>query len=109
MAHTKHSWANTAWPFIIDIAANYDPERRGARVATRRFFQEVLPGLIPCLICASNYRGHLKQHPVERALTSSERLLAWIHQLRNSIRRDNHQPTESIATFRARVRNLIGG
>jgi hypothetical protein len=71
-------WGPLGWGFMISVSLAY-PERPTARemIAYRNFYKAI-GEVLPCPICAENYRAHLTQVPIEDYLVSRGWLFKWL-------------------------------
>ena len=79
-------WGPHAWFFLETITMAYSTEPTfQEKKAAEKFFKS-LGTMIPCEKCRTNYKKHLKKHPLsEEVLSSRDNLFKWIVDVHNSV------------------------
>ena len=82
-------WGPPFWTTLHYIAMGYPSTPTVAVQASYRSFFESLDAVIPCNVCSSNYRAHLRDHPVAGYLDSPDRLFRWTVDIHNVVNREH--------------------
>lgn len=92
-------WGPALWRAIHFIALGYPAVPTEADAAAYRAFFEGLDRVIPCEVCAVNYRRHLQELPIDGYLLGSARgegspsLFEWTVLLHNIVDRELGKPS----------------
>jgi Erv1 / Alr family len=77
------------WKTMHHIALSYPtPPTQRERQAYQAYFEN-LHEVIPCKVCAANYRDHLKELPVSDFMTDAFTLFSWTVKVHNIVNRIN--------------------
>jgi Erv1 / Alr family len=90
-------WGPFMWKTIHHIALSYpSPPAPEERRAYRAFFEN-LHEVIPCKVCAANYRQHLKELPVSEFLVDAFSLFSWTVHMHNLVNKMNGKAEWSVS------------
>ena len=90
-------WGPALWRAIHFIALGYPTVPTEADAAAYRAFFESLDKVIPCEVCANNYRRHFAEIPIDGFLlggrgNGSQTLFDWTVELHNVVDRELGKP-----------------
>lgn len=89
-------WGKHMWFSIHFIALDYPETPSVEDMSTYKFFYENLYKVLPCYRCAENYKRHLKELPIDNALSSRDALFAWTVEFHNLVNKLTHKPLMSL-------------
>ena len=86
------TWGPHGWKFIHFITMAYpDHPSRYDKQNYKNFFLN-LSHVIPCSLCADNYKDHLRQYPLtEEVLSNQENLMKWGIKMHNLVNEENQK------------------
>jgi len=96
MKTVKYSWGKPLWISIHNIALSF-PENPTPH--DRMVYKEFYIGLgnvIPCKICAGNYKEHLKEIPIDQFLYNRIDLFRWTVDIHNIVNKQNGKKIWSV-------------
>jgi hypothetical protein len=91
---TTDVWGPALWRAIHFIALGYPSVPTEADAVSYRAFFESLDKVIPCAVCASNYRRHMDEIPIDGYLlgvgrgSGGKTLFEWTVELHNVVDRE---------------------
>lgn len=88
-------WGAHLWATIDSILIVFDPASPESVEFTLLFFHS-LQGVIPCFDCRNHYCLYYRDHPLQDALVSKQRLLEWVLTLKNAIQERLGRPTTTL-------------
>lgn len=94
MGISPKRWGKEGWKFIHYVALTYPSKPTEKDKAKYLKFFESLQDVLPCEICASHFREHMKQHPIK--LETNRELFNWTVDIHNIV---NTQNGKKILTY----------
>lgn len=85
---SPYNWGKHYWYVIHLTALAYHDTPSMDEVATYKAFYENFGAILPCKKCRANYKRHLQELPISKALSSRQELFAWTVQLHNIVNRE---------------------
>lgn len=94
---TPNEWGPRLWTSIHLIAMGYPGKPSDIHKQRYKEFFTNLQGVIPCAICANNYKKHLEEDlPLtDENLSSNHKLVNWTIDLHNLVNKENGKKTYS--------------
>lgn len=84
----QKDWGPSAWSFIHYVALGYPDNPTENDKDNYKNFYYSLQNTLPCPKCAKNYQRHLKDIPIEEALSNSEELFKWTIDIHNEVNKE---------------------
>jgi FAD-linked sulfhydryl oxidase len=79
-------WGPKAWFFIHSVALNYPEYPTKSEKENYKIFFSSLENVLPCSVCAHNYKKHLKELPItDNVLASKKNLFLWTVKMHNKV------------------------
>lgn len=94
MGISPKRWGKEGWKFIHYVALTYPSKPTEKDKAKYLKFFESLQDVLPCEICASHFREHMKQHPIK--METNRELFNWTVDIHNIV---NTQNGKKILTY----------
>lgn len=94
MGISPKRWGREGWKFIHYVALTYPSKPTEKDKAKYLKFFESLQDVLPCEICASHFREHMKQHPIK--METNRELFNWTVDIHNIV---NTQNGKKILTY----------
>jgi hypothetical protein len=89
---TPDIWGPKLWKSIHFIALAYPASPNDEQKKNYKLFYESLANVIPCSICANNYKDHLKELPLNEAvLKDRETLVKWTIDVHNLVNKETNK------------------
>jgi hypothetical protein len=89
---TPDIWGPKLWKSIHFIALAYPVNPTDDQKKNYKLFFESLSNVIPCSICANNYKDHLKELPLNEAvLKDRETLVKWTIDVHNLVNKETNK------------------
>ena len=78
-------WGPSAWDFLHTITFNYPSRPTQSDMEQAILFFKSLGNMLPCVVCQEHYKENIKKFPIELAVISRERLIAWLVNIHNQV------------------------
>jgi hypothetical protein len=89
---TPDIWGPKLWMSIHFIALAYPISPTDEHKKNYKTFYESLQYVLPCSLCANNYKEHLKIKPLnDSVLKDKESLVKWTIDMHNLVNKDNNK------------------
>lgn len=89
---TPDIWGPKLWMSIHFIALAYPISPTDEHKKNYKTFYETLQYVLPCSLCANNYKEHLKIKPLnDSVLKDKESLVKWTIDMHNLVNKDNNK------------------
>lgn len=86
-------WGRPMWDSLYYICASYPDSADQDEQETIKTYFTIIGRLLPCEICRSNYKNHIKKHPITNdVLKSRYDLINWLISIDNEIRSMHGKP-----------------
>jgi hypothetical protein len=85
------NWGKHFWATIHVTALGYPDEPSSQNALAYKTFYLSFGEILPCQKCRKNFKDHLKELPMERALKNRDALFDWTVRLHNIVNRDLHR------------------
>jgi hypothetical protein len=82
------NWGKHYWYVLHLTALAYPDTPSMDEVATYKAFYENFGAILPCKKCRANYKRHLQELPIDKALATRRELFAWTVHLHNIVNRE---------------------
>ena len=76
-------WGPHAWHFLHTVTLFYPINPTPKQKKIYKLFFHNLADVLPCSHCSSNYKFHLKQHPIDDFLHNRQTLVSWLVKIHN--------------------------
>lgn len=84
-------WGPPAWHFLHSITFNY-PDKPSYKDKSNYYdFFHNLQYILPCDVCQSNYKKHIKEYPISPYLDSKKTLVEWLIHIHNLVNKENNK------------------
>ena len=93
--HSK-VWGKYLWWLLHTITYSYDEKYNKELVQKYIDIFYLLVKVIPCPVCKSHYKKRLAYSPVEKSLSSKEKLRTWLIDIHNNVNRGLGKMTVSL-------------
>jgi hypothetical protein len=81
----QNIWGSSMWFSLHTITMNYPNNPTYIQKKDYKNFFNSLQYVIPCTVCRRNYQRHLKELPLEPALTNRKTLVYWLIDIHNMV------------------------
>ena len=81
----QNIWGSSMWFSLHTITMNYPNKPTYIQKKDYKNFFNSLQYVIPCTVCRRNYQRHLKELPLETALTNRKTLVYWLIDIHNMV------------------------
>jgi len=81
----QNIWGSSMWFSLHTITMNYPNNPTYIQKKDYKNFFNSLQYVIPCTVCRRNYQRHLKELPIEPALTNRKTLVYWLIDIHNMV------------------------
>ena len=88
-------WGSYLWKSIHFIALGYPDNPKEDDVRNYHTFYSNLWKVIPCVKCATNYKRHLEELPLDAHLISKKKLFEWTINMHNIVNKELGKPIMS--------------
>lgn len=85
-------WGKHFWTTFHIVALGYPRTPTPEDIATYKSFYQLFGAVLPCKKCARNYERHMEELPIDRALSSKDKLFAWTVDFHNIVNRETGKP-----------------
>lgn len=86
------TWGPPGWKFIHYVTLGYPFNPSQEDKLKYKNFLLSLQDVIPCIICANNYKKHLLEYPLNDLVLSSKlNLIHWGIDMHNAVNKINHK------------------
>lgn len=83
-------WGPHGWKFIHFVAMAYPRYPTEQQKIQYKSFFLSLANVIPCTLCANNYKEHIEQYPLtDKVLQNNESLVEWTILMHNLVNKEN--------------------
>lgn len=90
---SPENWGKHYWYVIHLTALAYPDTPSMNEVSTYKAFYENFGNILPCKRCRANYKRHLQELPIDKALSSRRELFDWTVQLHNIVNQETGKAT----------------
>jgi hypothetical protein len=84
----KIKWGPGTWNFIHFVAITYPKEPTDNDMDKYLMFFTSLQHVLPCPKCSDNYKRHLDDFPIQKALTNNQELFKWTVDIHNEVNKE---------------------
>ena len=89
-------WGPYGWKFIHFVALAYPNKPSNIDKENYKIFFESLSHVIPCSLCADNYKDHLRIYPLtDEILDNKQNLVKWSVDMHNLVNKENEKEVYS--------------
>jgi len=93
-------WGTKAWFFIDTICLSYPDNPTSTHKKIFKNFFKYLSLILPCDICSHHFAKYLKKYPLNNnILSSKQKLIEWILNAHNNIKKNNNQTELTMNNF----------
>jgi hypothetical protein len=90
MGYGPDVWGPHGWRFIHFVTMGYPDNPTTEDKKIYKNFLESIQTVLPCKLCANNYKDHLKDYPLnDETLKDKESLMAWGVKVHNLVNKEN--------------------
>jgi hypothetical protein len=105
-------WGPKAWFFLHSVALNYPLNPTQEDKNNYKTFYSSLQYVLPCSVCADNFKKHLKILPLtDSELSSRQNLFLWTVKFHNKVNqlkgRKNIDPQYVLSKYRKKYKTSI--
>ena len=99
-------WGPSLWELMHCIAYNYNlTTMTDLKKKHYVIFFNTVGYLIPCAHCREHYIHYVRKHPIEKAVTSYDKICNWVNNLHNSVNSKFNKKIYSLEESRNRYIN----
>ena len=80
-------WGSSAWKFLHTIALSYPQKPTQQDKSDFKQFFLLLEKTLPCETCATNFKQHIKEIPIDDYLSGPHELFSWTVKMRNAVQK----------------------
>ena len=92
-------WGPEAWTFLHSITLNYPDNPTINDKKYHIDFFNILPNILPCIICRQNLKKHLGELPIKFHLSNKISLCKWLVEIHNKTNIDLGKKTITYPEF----------
>ena len=90
-------WGPHGWKFIHYVTMGYPNKPTKNDMIKYKNFLESIGDVLPCIICANHYKGHLIENPIDKnVLQNKKTLMAWAVKVHNIVNKNNGKKVYSL-------------
>lgn len=85
-------WGPHGWKFLHMVAIGYPNDPTEEQKKSYKSFFESIKYILPCSICANNYKRHLQESPItDEILKNRQNLSHWTIDIHNIVNKENNK------------------
>ena len=89
-------WGPHGWKFLHFVSLGYPENPTESDKKKYKTFFTLIKNVLPCSLCANNYRIHLNEYPLtEKILSDKNRLISWCIKMHNLVNIENNSKVYS--------------
>lgn len=89
-------WGPHGWKFLHFVSLGYPENPTEIDKRKYRTFFTLIKNVLPCSLCADNYRKHLDENPLtESILNNREKFISWCIKMHNLVNIENNSKVYS--------------
>tara|TARA_B110000902_G_scaffold247189_1_gene303053 strand:+ start:410 stop:838 length:429 start_codon:yes stop_codon:yes gene_type:complete len=89
-------WGPHGWKFLHFVTIGYPENPTENEKKKYKNFFTLIKTILPCGLCAFNYKTHLQQHPLtDEIMSNKNKLISWGIKMHNLVNIDNNSKVYS--------------
>lgn len=84
-------WGPHGWKFLHFVSIGYPENPTESEKKKYKTFFTLIKDVLPCSLCGSNYKKHLKEYPLtDNILQDKSKLISWCIKMHNLVNIENN-------------------